>query len=152
MASFVSIPSSTPLLTPTPHLFPRRSISTQTQLKNGWARRLLVLRVKCVPDQSGDTEVEAETASLSTSSSSTLSDISSFNWYAALGGLGFLETTYLTYLKLTNSEAFCPIGGGTCGDVLSSDYAVVFGILFILFVTLSCAIALSLLTFIYLRQ
>ncbi|KAJ6774703.1 hypothetical protein OIU79_017987 [Salix purpurea] len=46
----------------------------------------------------------------------------------SLGGVGFLETAYLTFLKLTNSDAFCPIGGGNCGDVLSSDYAVVFGV------------------------
>ncbi|KAA8532037.1 hypothetical protein F0562_006821 [Nyssa sinensis] len=45
-----------------------------------------------------------------------------------LGGLGFLETSYLTFLKLTNSDAFCPIGGGTCGDILNSDYAAVFGV------------------------
>jgi uncharacterized membrane protein len=39
-----------------------------------------------------------------------------------------LDTAYLTYLKVTGSDAFCPIGGGTCGDVLNSDYAVVFGV------------------------
>jgi uncharacterized membrane protein len=38
-----------------------------------------------------------------------------------------LETGYLSYLKLTGSEAFCPVGGGGCGDVLDSDYSVVFG-------------------------
>jgi uncharacterized membrane protein len=38
-----------------------------------------------------------------------------------------LETGYLSYLKLTGSEAFCPVVGGGCGDVLDSDYSVVFG-------------------------
>ncbi|KAH7690148.1 Thioredoxin-like protein [Dioscorea alata] len=47
---------------------------------------------------------------------------------AGLGGLGLLETGYLTYLKLTNSEAFCPVGGGSCSDVLNSDYSSIFGI------------------------
>lgn len=46
---------------------------------------------------------------------------------AGLGGLGLLETGYLTYLKLTNSEAFCPVGGGSCSDVLNSDYSSIFG-------------------------
>jgi uncharacterized membrane protein len=43
-----------------------------------------------------------------------------------------LETGYLSYLKLTGSEAFCPVGGGGCGDVLDSDYSVVFGNLILL--------------------
>ncbi|XP_057756212.1 thiol-disulfide oxidoreductase LTO1-like [Arachis stenosperma] len=43
-------------------------------------------------------------------------------------GIGFLETSYLTYLKLTSSEAFCPIGGSPCGDILNSDYALIFGV------------------------
>lgn len=50
-----------------------------------------------------------------------------YSWFTGLGGIGMLDTAYLTYLKLTGSDAFCPVGGGTCGDVLNSDYAVVFG-------------------------
>uniref|UniRef100_A0A5B7C3V3 Putative thiol-disulfide oxidoreductase LTO1 n=1 Tax=Davidia involucrata TaxID=16924 RepID=A0A5B7C3V3_DAVIN len=125
MASFVSI-SSPPLLSRTPHLSPPRSIFSITQFKNGWARRLLVLRVNCSSEPSRDAESEAETTVLS--SSSTRKSISTYNWCAGLGGLGFLETSYLTFLKLTNSDAFCPIGGGTCGDILNSDYAAVFGV------------------------
>ncbi|KAI4327802.1 hypothetical protein L6164_020220 [Bauhinia variegata] len=34
--------------------------------------------------------------------------------FEELEGRGFLETVYLTFLKLTNSEALCPIGGGNC--------------------------------------
>ncbi|KAK7309393.1 hypothetical protein RJT34_06080 [Clitoria ternatea] len=54
------------------------------------------------------------------------------NWthklIAGVAGIGFLETSYLSYLKLTDSDAFCPIGGGTCSDILNSDYALVFGV------------------------
>lgn len=90
-------------------------------VKNG--RRQLVLPVNCLSSgPSQDSESEPETTS-------SLSAINLTNtWCAGLGGLGFLETTYLTYLKLTNSDPFCPIGGGSCGDILNSDYAVVFGI------------------------
>ncbi|KAG0552942.1 hypothetical protein BDA96_01G551900 [Sorghum bicolor] len=59
---------------------------------------------------------------------SSLLGISTSTWTAGVAGLGFLETGYLTYLKLTGSEAFCPITGAGCGDVLDSDYSVVFGI------------------------
>lgn len=59
---------------------------------------------------------------------SSLLGISTSTWSAGVAGLGFLETGYLTYLKLTGSEAFCPITGAGCGDVLDSDYSVVFGI------------------------
>ncbi|CAL4912413.1 unnamed protein product [Urochloa decumbens] len=59
---------------------------------------------------------------------SSLLGISTSTWSAGVAGLGFLETGYLTYLKLTGSEAFCPISGGGCGDILDSDYSVVFGI------------------------
>lgn len=83
-------------------------------------RRLVVLPLKC----SKDSESEAET---SVSAPSSAGDFT-YKLSAAIGGLGFLETAYLTYLKLTNSEAFCPIGGGTCSDILNSDYALVFGI------------------------
>ncbi|OAY76036.1 Thiol-disulfide oxidoreductase LTO1, partial [Ananas comosus] len=63
---------------------------------------------------------------------SPLRGISTSTWSAGLASLGFLETGYLTYLKLSNSEAFCPVGdgggGGSCGDVLNSVYSAVFGV------------------------
>lgn len=90
-------------------------------LYKGWGRGVLMLPLSCLSKQ---TPEDSETTSLSSSPSS----ISSYSLCAGLGGLGFLETTYLTYLKLTNSDAFCPVGGGTCSDVLNSDYATVFGI------------------------
>ena len=83
--------------------------------------------MKCLTEPNGDVESESETPSSSSLASG--SGISTYSWCAGLGGIGFLETSYLTYLKLTNSDAFCPIGGGSCGDVLNSDYASVFGIL-----------------------
>ncbi|RID50936.1 hypothetical protein BRARA_H01632, partial [Brassica rapa] len=68
--------------------------------------------------------------SLSSSTSSSTSEVfinsPRYNWFTVLGGIGMLDTAYLTYLKLTGSDAFCPVGGGTCGDVLNSDYALVF--------------------------
>lgn len=59
---------------------------------------------------------------------SSLWGVSTSAWTAGVAGLGVLETGYLSYLKLTGSEAFCPVGGGGCGDVLDSDYSFIFGI------------------------
>lgn len=84
--------------------------------------------------QETESEPPETTPSPSSTSNSTSSlsssSISTYNWCAGLGGIGFLETAYLTYIKLTNSDAFCPIGGGNCDDVLNSDYAAIFGICF----------------------
>ncbi|KAK3410526.1 hypothetical protein EUGRSUZ_J02496 [Eucalyptus grandis] len=71
-----------------------------------------------------DADADADADAGATSSSSGLT----YKLYAGIGGVGFCETAYLTYLKLTDSDAFCPIGGGSCGDVLNSDYASVFGV------------------------
>uniref|UniRef100_A0A6N2N436 Vitamin K epoxide reductase domain-containing protein n=1 Tax=Salix viminalis TaxID=40686 RepID=A0A6N2N436_SALVM len=84
-----------------------------------------------MPSSGPSQETESEPPETAPSPSNSLmssSSVSTYNWCAGLGGVGFLETAYLTFLKLTNSDAFCPIGGGNCGDVLSSDYAVVFGV------------------------
>lgn len=100
-------------------------------LKNNWcpgpspspSPRPLVVSVNCLspgPGQESESEPETTTSAIATNWTDKLC--------AGFGGLGFVETTYLTYLKLTNSDAFCPIGGGSCGDILNSDYAVVFGI------------------------
>ncbi|XP_008241994.1 PREDICTED: thiol-disulfide oxidoreductase LTO1 [Prunus mume] len=119
-------------LTSPPFSSARRSLSIHGRFSFlhktlGWGRSSLLLPITCSssesePNQNADSD--AKTASLAQSSSSSLTD----KLYVGLGGVGFLETTYLTYLKLTNSDAFCPIGGGSCGDILSSDYAVVFGV------------------------
>ena len=93
--------------------------------------------MKCLSDPSKDAEPEEETTSLSSDRG-----ISAYSWCAGLGALGFIESGYLTYIKLTNSDAFCPIGGGTCGDILNSPYALVFGTLFILIPNCNHAILL----------
>ncbi|KAG9137975.1 hypothetical protein Leryth_019366 [Lithospermum erythrorhizon] len=134
MASLISLsPSSRFYQTPTLRC---NSIPPAfTQLKGGRDRRFVLLQVKCVSEQDTDAEkskVESTPPSSSygdpPSSSSTSTSTSTYNWCAVLGGIGFLESSYLTFLKLTNSEAFCPIGnGGSCDSVLSSDYSVVFG-------------------------
>ncbi|KVI08758.1 Thioredoxin-like fold [Cynara cardunculus var. scolymus] len=104
--------------------------ATELKSDRGWGNgRLVSLQVKCLNDPTRDA-TESEPTSLS-SGSSTSTGISSYSWCAGLGGLGFLETGYLTYSKLTGSDAFCPIGGGSCGDILNSNYAVVFGTLFV---------------------
>lgn len=135
MATFSSL-SSTPSSMVYSHRSPRRrrhplpfssSFSTQLKSTQGWGQgRLVLLQVKCLNEPSRDT-AESGPTSLS-SDSSTSTGISSYSWCAGLGGLGFLETAYLTYSKLTGSEAFCPIGGGACDNILSSNYAVVYGI------------------------
>ncbi|XP_062010779.1 thiol-disulfide oxidoreductase LTO1 [Rosa rugosa] len=93
---------------------------------SGWARRTVRLPVLCsASEPNQNAESEPETTSSPPSSSSDLT----YKLCAGLGGIGFLETTYLTFLKLTNSDAFCPTGGGgSCGDILNSEYAVVFGV------------------------
>lgn len=100
-----------------------------------WIQRRLVVPVFCLSDGSNQgTEPEDESTSTASSSSSSSSpSISSnltYNLCAALGGIGFVETAYLSYLKLTGSTAFCPVGGGSCDSVLNSDYAAVFGMFF----------------------
>ncbi|CDY72093.1 BnaAnng39880D, partial [Brassica napus] len=87
--------------------------------------------IKCSSSDPEDGVDSAQSLSSSSSSSSTSEvpiDTWTYNWFTVLGGIGMLDTAYLTYLKLTGSDAFCPVGGGTCGDVLNSDYALVFGV------------------------
>ncbi|GER29316.1 NAD(P)H dehydrogenase (quinone)s [Striga asiatica] len=79
-------------------------------------------------------ESSSSSSSLESSTSSFVNDdvddagITAYKWCAALGGIGFLETAYLTYLKLTDSDAFCPMGGGSCTTILTSAYSSIFGI------------------------
>ncbi|KAJ7944099.1 thiol-disulfide oxidoreductase LTO1-like [Quillaja saponaria] len=133
MASFLNLSvSSSPFLS---RWQPIRSNSSVIQgrldfVGKSWHQRLMLLPLKCLSSGSGpgqESEPEAETPNFPLSSSSSSSNFT-YNLCAAIGGIGFFETTYLTYLKLTNSDAFCPIGGGTCGDILNSDYAFVFGV------------------------
>ncbi|KAJ0252212.1 Thiol-disulfide oxidoreductase LTO1 [Hirschfeldia incana] len=89
--------------------------------------------IKCSSSEAEDSVDSAPSLSSSSSSPSSTSEVSinssTYNWFTVLGSIGMLDTAYLTYLKLTGTDAFCPVGGGgTCGDVLNSDYAVVFGV------------------------
>ncbi|KAK4368179.1 hypothetical protein RND71_011971 [Anisodus tanguticus] len=130
MTSLIGVASS-PFPSQTSHLLPYRSnsISSLIQLKRDLGRRLLLLRVNCSSRQVEDAETESEPKVVVPNSTSGDTSISAYSWCAALGGIGFLETSYLTYLKLSNSEAFCPVGvGGSCGDILNSSYSTVFGI------------------------
>lgn len=101
---------------PSRYIFPKPPTSTAP-----YNKRMVVLPMKCLQN-TNEPEVEESVSPLSQSS------ISTYNWCAGIGALGFLETGYLTYLKLTGTDAFCPTGGGSCSDVLNSDYAVVFGV------------------------
>ncbi|KAJ0040469.1 hypothetical protein Pint_28598 [Pistacia integerrima] len=118
MASFISL-SSPSYLSPTSPRF--KCLGART--------RVLVLPAKCLSSGPRE-ETESKPETKRSLSSSLSSSSSTYNWCAGIGGVGFIETAYLSYLKLTNSDAFCPSGGGNCGDVLNSDYAVVFGITF----------------------
>ncbi|CAO2818109.1 unnamed protein product [Amaranthus hypochondriacus] len=106
------------------------SISSNTKFKSNsrpGRSGLVLLPAMCIPGPIRDTEKSENAEEIPVPSSSS-SNNSTYTWCAALGGLGFLETTYLTYLKISNTEPFCAVGGGSCSDVLNSDYAVVLGV------------------------
>ncbi|XP_073296518.1 thiol-disulfide oxidoreductase LTO1 isoform X1 [Primulina huaijiensis] len=112
--------------------------------KNGaWRREVLILRLNCVSERNKGAEPAqsefqttapdpAPSESSSSYSSGNHGDddtgISVYKWCTVLGGVGFLETAYLTYLKFTDSDAFCPVGEGSCTTILTSDYSYVFGV------------------------
>ncbi|XP_019088202.1 PREDICTED: thiol-disulfide oxidoreductase LTO1 isoform X2 [Camelina sativa] len=105
--------------------FPPPSLTPYPRRLEVSSRRFPAIPIKCSssePENGEDSAPSLSTSEVSTANSST------YNWYTVLGGIGMLNTAYLTYLKVTGSVAFCPIGGGTCGDVLNSDYAAVFGV------------------------
>ncbi|XP_074274969.1 thiol-disulfide oxidoreductase LTO1 isoform X1 [Silene latifolia] len=103
------------------------SIPLNPTCKGNYRKGFMLLPSKCTNGEIQDTDNKSEDVEKLPISSSS-SDISSYSWCAWIGGLGFVETSYLTYLKLFNAEPFCPIGGGSCSDVLTSDYAVVLGV------------------------
>ncbi|KAH6799308.1 dehydrogenase [Perilla frutescens var. frutescens] len=155
--SFFSISSSSLIFRRTPFLSPTSfSASSLPQFKKGVPGLGHVLvQVNCVSERSKQSaEPEPEVAPSPSSSDSPPSSsvvaadedvgISAYKWIAALGGIGFLETAYLTYLKLTNSDAFCPTGGGSCTTILTSDYSSVFGVPLPLFGMLAYGLVASL--------
>ncbi|XP_011079033.1 thiol-disulfide oxidoreductase LTO1 isoform X1 [Sesamum indicum] len=134
----VSSSSSSLPLRRTPILSSPYTLSAPSlpRIKKGFSRNgHLLVKVNCVSERSKQAaETESETSSSDTPSSSDFVDgssdtgISAYKWCVGLGGIGFLETAYLTYLKLTNSDAFCPSGGASCTTILTSDYSSVFGV------------------------
>lgn len=110
-------------------------LSLMLWLKSVWRPRLALLHVKClsnIPDKDAILESqENEIEDKSSLSNSLSSSISAYNWCAGLGGLGFLETGYLTFLKFTNSDVFCPLGSSStsCNTILNSHYSLLFGTL-----------------------
>ncbi len=61
---------------------------------------------------------------------------------AAVATLGLLETTYLSWVKLTGGSFACPTAG--CNEVLNSPYATLFGLPLTLFGSLAYGIMLLL--------
>lgn len=98
-----------------------------SQHKSLWRPQLELLHVKCLPDKDAILETETQDKTLSNSFTSNSSSISPYNWCAGLGALGFIETTYLTFLKFTNSDVFCPLGS-SCNTILNSHYSLLFGV------------------------
>ncbi|KAF7062170.1 hypothetical protein CFC21_068799 [Triticum aestivum] len=105
----------------------RRAVSTATSSSPPRVKRAARFRCCAEPPSPQQQETPAPLPSPPELPSS-LWGVSTSAWTAGVAGLGLLETGYLSYLKLTGSEAFCPVSGGGCGDVLDSDYSVVFGI------------------------
>ncbi|XP_057784130.1 thiol-disulfide oxidoreductase LTO1-like isoform X2 [Salvia miltiorrhiza] len=129
--------SSTSFLTKSPASLPRRRNLLLTSplrpqfpaslFKKGVCKqRLLMLKVNC--------GLEGSELTAKSDSSAVVDEndgvFSAYGWCAALGGLGFLETAYLTLVKLANSEALCPIaiGEGSCDAILNSDFASILGV------------------------
>ncbi|CAI9094466.1 OLC1v1030212C1 [Oldenlandia corymbosa var. corymbosa] len=112
---------SAPIFAPRTYL---TSPCTQLKTNRCGGRRVLLFRVKCRPEQSTSEILKDSESEITESTSAD----DTRRWYGVLGGLGFLETSYLTFLKLTQSEAFCPVNGGSCGSILNSDYSLVFGV------------------------
>ncbi|XP_010905231.1 thiol-disulfide oxidoreductase LTO1 [Elaeis guineensis] len=100
---------------------PTLSFARTSPISTSPFKRTLGCPLKCWAGPSPEVDTED-------SKKTSLWGISTSTWCAGLGTLGFLETGYLTYSKLTDSEAFCPVGGGSCSDVLNSDYSFVFGV------------------------
>lgn len=88
----------------------------------------MILKVNCELEGSKGTVCRTTSSSPSFDIAGDDRSISTNGWCAALGSIGFLETAYLTYLKLTDSDVFCPVGEGSRNTILTSDLSI-FGIL-----------------------
>ncbi|GKD82644.1 thiol-disulfide oxidoreductase LTO1 [Tanacetum coccineum] len=124
MSSFINLSSTTALIGKPRHHHHHHVKGLKSDRCCWGDGRTMVFKVKCLnePNSSRDVVESGSSGSGLSSSGGSL-----YSLCAGIGGLGFLETSYLTYSKLTGSEAFCPVGGGSCGDVLNSSYAVAYG-------------------------
>ncbi|KAI4364692.1 hypothetical protein MLD38_020748 [Melastoma candidum] len=122
MAKSIAASSPTPLI---PNATSSRTFSASVfihfKVRNGVRKVALVSAVRCSSD---DMENQATLPPPPPREEAP----PSYTWSALIGGVGLVETAYLTYVKVTSSDAFCAVGGGSCSDVLNSDYASVFGI------------------------
>uniref|UniRef100_A0A0D6R6U2 Vitamin K epoxide reductase domain-containing protein n=1 Tax=Araucaria cunninghamii TaxID=56994 RepID=A0A0D6R6U2_ARACU len=95
------------------------------------SKTLPVFAVKSPED--GSTEAKTETARgmVNNSEENGKENVAKNLWYGwgtGLAALGLIETSYLTYMKATGGDVYCPVEGGNCGDVLNSSYASLFGL------------------------
>lgn len=96
--------------------------------------------------QPEDGREEEDTKSADIPSTTGLENEDSLALYGLIAGLatiGFTETAYLTYMKVFGGTISCPIGGGSCEDVLNSDYSMVFGNLLLGLIFNSCIMNFS---------
>ncbi|KAI4378037.1 hypothetical protein MLD38_015579 [Melastoma candidum] len=124
MAKSLATSSPPPLI---PYVTSSRTFSASVfihfKVRNGVRRLALVPSVRCSSD-----DMENQATLTPPPPPPRKEGPPSYTWSALIGGVGLVETAYLTYVKVTSSDPFCSVGGGSCGDVLNSDYASVFGI------------------------
>lgn len=143
IASFLAPSSASPPCRHSAHLTSHALFPVPRFKKGVCGNRFLLLKLNCVTGSSkGTSGSESEVNSRRMSSSPSLlkhssspsnfiirdnGSSSAYKWCAALGGVGLLETAYLTYLKVTDSGAFCPVRGDSCNAILTNDHSSVFG-------------------------
>eukprot|EP00252_Welwitschia_mirabilis_P018355 TRINITY_DN40792_c0_g1_i1.p1 TRINITY_DN40792_c0_g1~~TRINITY_DN40792_c0_g1_i1.p1 ORF type:complete len:378 (+),score=62.89 TRINITY_DN40792_c0_g1_i1:137-1270(+) len=136
MASILLRPRIDPLITnrhfsPPKSLFSKEPWRFRKRLWFGFPTDLSHLRRPAVRQASpsdSQQKLNIETDSSGNREDETNLGMASHIWRAGAAALGFVETAYLTYTKLTDTDVYCPVGGESCGDVLNSPYANVLGV------------------------
>ncbi|KAI5062887.1 hypothetical protein GOP47_0021434 [Adiantum capillus-veneris] len=103
-----------------------RSAASVRAKITGRQHRFQTTTVSCSLQPEDRTKEEDEVASSTSFGNKGFSE--DYGVVAGLATIGFAETAYLTYMKLFGGPVSCPIGGGSCNDVLNSDYSLVFGV------------------------
>ncbi|KAL7104084.1 hypothetical protein ACP275_08G222300 [Erythranthe tilingii] len=116
----------------TPLVHSPTSFPILSHFKKGvWGQRFELLKLNCKSEECNLCEDSVRSLQPPSSSSVITGEddwsISSNRWCAALGGIGFLETAYLTYLQITDSDAFFPTEWGSSTTILTSAYIPLFG-------------------------